>query len=90
MLTAIGLSKLPGINASNFYYVIFHLDKVTLIYSELLQSLNDLKTSVTVAQTPLCTQALCLHSDLIQALQKKRNKWKVPFNKNLFNQISLK
>lgn len=86
MLTAIGLSKLPGINASNFYYVIFHLDKVTLIYSELV----DLKTSVTVAQTPLCTQALCLHSDLIQALQKKRNKWKVPFNKNLFNQISLK
>lgn len=37
MLTAIGLSKLSGINASNFYYVIFHLDKVTLIYSELVE-----------------------------------------------------
>lgn len=36
MLTAIGLSELPGINAlptvvSNFDYVIFHLDKGTLL-----------------------------------------------------------
>lgn len=40
MLTAIGLSKLPGIKALNFYYVIFHLDKVTLIYSELVEPID--------------------------------------------------